>query len=164
MEIFVIFVFTLWLTKIIQIIARSKVRYEPGFGVKSTHMHTSYSNLNNFFYLKFTKSKAFLKSKAMICSFSASSSPSVKFAFSFYFYLILQSGRFPNLEIDSGKIQTPHWSIHIWFMEFIRNSNSNVSIICKQKNKYYRTCSIKNWGNYIPGVGFLINTFSFFFS
>ena len=82
MEIFVIFVFTVWLTKIIQIIARSKVRYEPEFGVKSTHMHTSYSNLNNFFYLKFTKSKAFLKSKAIICSFSASSSPSVKFSFS----------------------------------------------------------------------------------
>jgi hypothetical protein len=66
MEIFIILVFTVWLTKIHQIHARSKVLYEPEFGVKSTHMHTSYSNLNKFFYLKFTKSKAFLKSKAII--------------------------------------------------------------------------------------------------
>ena len=102
MEIFVIFVFNVWLTKIIQIIARSKVRYEPEFGVKSTHTHTSYSNLNNFFlfeiYQSLIKSKAFLKSKAIICSSSASSSPSpvmqassfnesVKFSFSLAFYV-----------------------------------------------------------------------------
>lgn len=49
MEIFVIFVFTVWLTKILQILARSKVRYELKFGVKSTRMHTIYLNLNILF-------------------------------------------------------------------------------------------------------------------
>jgi hypothetical protein len=85
-KIFVIFVFTVWLTKVHQIHAKSKVLYELEFGIKSTHMHTSYSNLNIFFYIleiyqSLIKSKAFLKSKAIICSSvissSASSSPSV---------------------------------------------------------------------------------------